>query len=191
MVSKHPKNWNEIKTNDSWALFKIMSEFVYGYERLSEIGPCVSIFGSARLKPDHKYYKLATEMAEKMGLILVDTKYEFGKRDGKVFLIDEVHTPDSSRYFYRDGYKERFRQGLPQRQLSKEFVREWLMERGFQGEEGEKMPKLSDEFVHSVSERYIELYETITGYAFEKADASNVMRRVEENVLNFLKAYNR
>jgi len=153
------------------------------------------------LVPEDEYKKLkeyalalferGSKMAEEKGLILVDTKYEFGKRDGKVFLIDEVHTPDSSRYFYRDGYKERFRKGLPQRQLSKEFVREWLMERGFQGEEGEKMPKLSDEFVHSVSERYIELYETITGYAFEKADASNVMRRVEENVLNFLKAYNR
>ena len=153
------------------------------------------------LIPEDEYKKLeeyalalferGSKMAEEKGLILVDTKYEFGKRDGKVFLIDEVHTPDSSRYFYRDGYEERFRQGLPQRQLSKEFVREWLMERGFQGEEGEKMPKLSDEFVNSVSERYIELYESITGYAFEKADASNVMRRVEDNVLNFLKAYNR
>jgi len=153
------------------------------------------------LVPEEEYKKLeeyalalferGSKMAEDKGLILVDTKYEFGKRDDKIFLIDEVHTPDSSRYFYRDGYEERFKQGLPQRQLSKEFVREWLMERGFQGEEGEKMPELSDDFVNSVSQRYIELYETITGNKFEKTDLSNVMLRVEENIMSFLKAYNR
>jgi phosphoribosylaminoimidazole-succinocarboxamide synthase len=132
-------------------------------------------------------FKRGTEMAAKMGLILVDTKYEFGKADGKIFLIDEIHTPDSSRYFYADGYEERFAKGEQQKQLSKEFVREWLMENGFQGKTGQKVPFMSDEFVESVSERYIELYEGITGEKFVREDASNVVGRVERNILNFLK----
>ncbi len=108
-------------------------------------------------------FQRGSEIAAKMGLILVDTKYEFGKADGKIYLIDEIHTPDSSRYFYADGYEERFAKGEQQKQLSKEFVREWLMENGFQGKEGQVVPFMSDEFVTSVSERYIELYEGITG----------------------------
>lgn len=128
-----------------------------------------------------------SEMAAKQGLILVDTKYEFGKKDGEVYLIDEIHTPDSSRYFYADGYKERFEKGEPQRQLSKEFVREWLMENGFQGREGEKVPAMTDEIVESISNRYIELYENITGDRFVKAsDASNIYERIETNVTNML-----
>lgn len=132
-------------------------------------------------------FKRGTEMAAKMGLILVDTKYEFGKADGKIFLIDEIHTPDSSRYFYADGYEERFAKGEQQKQLSKEFVREWLMEKGFQGKTGQQVPFMADEFVESVSERYIELYEGITGEKFVREDASNVLARVEKNILNFLK----
>jgi phosphoribosylaminoimidazole-succinocarboxamide synthase len=131
-------------------------------------------------------FKRGTEMAAKMGLILVDTKYEFGKADGKIFLIDEIHTPDSSRYFYADGYEERFARGEQQKQLSKEFVREWLMENGFQGKTGQQVPFMSDEFVESVSERYIELYEGITGEKFVREDASNVIGRVEKNILDFL-----
>jgi phosphoribosylaminoimidazole-succinocarboxamide synthase len=126
-------------------------------------------------------------MAAKMGLILVDTKYEFGKADGKIYLIDEIHTPDSSRYFYADGNEERFARGEQQKQLSKEFVREWLMANGFQGQTGQKVPFMSDEFVESVSERYIELYEGITGEKFVREDASNVIGRVERNILSFLK----
>jgi len=132
-------------------------------------------------------FKRGTEIAAKMGLILVDTKYEFGKKDGKIYLIDEIHTPDSSRYFYAEGYEERFAKGEQQKQLSKEFVREWLMENGFQGKEGQKVPEMSDEFVESVSERYIELYEGITGEKFVRADASEVLKRVELNIKNFLK----
>jgi phosphoribosylaminoimidazole-succinocarboxamide synthase len=132
-------------------------------------------------------FKRGTEIAAKMGLILVDTKYEFGKKDGKIYLIDEIHTPDSSRYFYADGYEERFAKGEQQKQLSKEFVREWLMENGFQGKEGQKVPEMSDEFVESVSERYIELYEGITGEKFVRADASEVLKRVELNIKDFLK----
>lgn len=132
-------------------------------------------------------FRRGTEMAAKMGLILVDTKYEFGKADGKIYLIDEIHTPDSSRYFYADGYEERFAKGEQQKQLSKEFVREWLMENGFQGKTGQKVPFMSDEFVESVSERYIELYEGITGEKFIREDASNVLARVERNILSFLK----
>jgi phosphoribosylaminoimidazole-succinocarboxamide synthase len=119
-------------------------------------------------------------------LILVDTKYEFGKADGKIYLIDEIHTPDSSRYFYADGYEERFAKGEQQKQLSKEFVREWLMESGFQGKTGQQVPFMSDEFVESVSERYIELYEGITGEKFIREDASAVLKRVENNINNFL-----
>ena len=133
-------------------------------------------------------FRRGTEIAAEKGLILVDTKYEFGKKDGKIYLIDEIHTPDSSRYFYMDGYEERFAKGEPQKQLSKEFVREWLMENGFQGQEGQQVPEMTDEFVNSVSERYIELYEKITGEKFVKADARDVLKRVEENILGFLES---
>lgn len=128
-----------------------------------------------------------SEIADKMGLILVDTKYEFGKKDGKIYLIDEIHTPDSSRYFYKEGYQERFDKGENQRQLSKEFVREWLMENGFQGQEGQVVPEMTNEIVASISERYIELYERITGEKFIKSDVSAIPERIEKNVLNFLK----
>jgi len=122
------------------------------------------------------------------GLILVDTKYEFGKKNGEIYLIDEINTPDSSRYFYADGYQERFEKGLPQIQLSKEFVREWLMANGFQGMEGQKVPEMTDEFVNEVSDRYIELYEKITGEKFEKADITDVPQRIEKNCMSFLKS---
>ena len=133
-------------------------------------------------------YRRGTEIAAKMGLILVDTKYEFGKRDGKIYLIDEIHTPDSSRYFYKEGYEDRQSRGEEQKQLSKEFVRQWLIENGFQGKEGQKVPEMTDEFVHKVSERYIELYENITGEKFIKSDISDVLGRVEKNIHSFLKA---
>jgi len=126
------------------------------------------------------------EIAAQHGLILVDTKYEFGNKDGMIMLIDEINTPDSSRYFYADEYQERFDNGLPQKQLSKEFVREWLMENGFQGREGEKIPEMTDNFVNQISERYIELYEKITGEEFFKADITNVRHRIESNCLQFL-----
>lgn len=129
-----------------------------------------------------------TEIALKHGLILVDTKYEFGKKDGKIYLIDEINTPDSSRYFYADTYQEHFDKGLPQKQLSKEFVREWLMDNGFQGQTGQKVPEMSDNFVNEVSERYIELYEKITGEKFIKADISDVPGRIEKNCMKFLKS---
>lgn len=127
-----------------------------------------------------------TEMAREKGLILVDTKYEFGKRDGKVILIDEIHTPDSSRYFYAEGYEERFEKGLPQRQLSKEFVRQWLIDNGFMGKEGQPVPEMTPEFCNEVSERYIELYEHITGRKFEKAPEEHLAERIESNVLSCL-----
>ena len=133
-----------------------------------------------------KLFQRGTEIAARQGLILVDTKYEFGKKDGKIYLIDEIHTPDSSRYFYADGYQERFNRGEAQKQLSKEFVREWLMENGFQGKEGQQAPEMTDEKVNSISDRYIELYENITGETFKKEDTSNVLQRVEENVMQFL-----
>lgn len=133
-----------------------------------------------------RLFSRGTEMAASKGLILVDTKYEFGKKDGKIYLIDEIHTPDSSRYFYAEGYSERLRNGEPQKQLSKEFVRQWLIENGFQGREGEKIPFMSDEFVTSVSERYIELYESITGHSFVRSDISEMSARIESNVLRFL-----
>lgn len=124
-----------------------------------------------------------TELAKKQGLILVDTKYEFGKDSaGNIVLIDEIHTPDSSRYFYADGYKERQRKGSSQKQLSKEFVRQWLIANGFQGLDGQKVPEMSDAYVQSVSERYIELYENITGLNFEKADVSNIEARIRHNL---------
>jgi phosphoribosylaminoimidazole-succinocarboxamide synthase len=127
-----------------------------------------------------------TEIAAKRGLILVDTKYEFGKHDGKIYLMDEIHTPDSSRYFYMDGYKERFEQGLPQKQLSKEFVREWLMDNGFQGKDGQQVPEMTDEIVNMISERYIELYEHITGEKFNKEDNVDLASRIEKNVTAYL-----
>jgi len=132
-------------------------------------------------------FKRGTEMAAEKGLILVDTKYEFGKVGDKIYLIDEIHTPDSSRYFYMDGYEERFAAGENQKQLSKEFVREWLMANGFQGQEGQEVPFMSEEYVTSVSERYIELYESITGEKFQKSDPTDALRRVENNINKFLK----
>ncbi len=126
------------------------------------------------------------QMAAQRGLILVDTKYEFGKKDGVIHLIDEIHTPDSSRYFYAEGYAERFEKGEAQRQLSKEFLREWLMENNFQGREGDVMPELTDEFVESVSKRYIELYENIVGEKFEAAETENIETRIESNIGNML-----
>ncbi len=131
-------------------------------------------------------FERGSQMAAKQGLILVDTKYEFGKKDGKIYLIDEIHTPDSSRYFYAEGYQERFDKGLPQRQLSKEFVREWLMEHGFQGGEGQQVPEMTDEFVKSVSDRYIELYERITGERFVRDESDDISERIENNVKNML-----
>jgi phosphoribosylaminoimidazole-succinocarboxamide synthase len=136
-------------------------------------------------------FQRGTEIAAKMGLILVDTKYEFGKANNEIFLIDEIHTPDSSRYFYKEGYEERQSKSEPQKQLSKEFVREWLMDNGFQGKDGQQVPTMSDEFVNSVSERYIELYENITGQEFVRADLSDVPSRVEGNINRFLQAYYR
>ncbi|HQG55601.1 MAG TPA: phosphoribosylaminoimidazolesuccinocarboxamide synthase [Bacteroidales bacterium] len=134
-------------------------------------------------------FKRGSEIATKNKLILVDTKYEFGKKDGKIYLIDEVHTPDSSRYFYAEDYQERFSKGLPPRQLSKEFVREWLMANGFMGRTGEKVPDMTDEFVNEVSERYIELYEKITGEKFIREELSNINERIYENCMKFLKEY--
>ena len=131
-------------------------------------------------------FQRGTEMAAERGLILVDTKYEFGIRNGEVILIDEIHTPDSSRYFYADGYEERQAKGEIQRQLSKEFVRQWLIENGFQGLEGQVMPDMPDSFVDTITERYIELYEKITGKAFEKGDTSHINKRIETNVAVFL-----
>lgn len=136
-----------------------------------------------------KLFQRGTEIAASRGLILVDTKYEFGKtKDGKIVLIDEIHTPDSSRYFYADSYETLQSEGLPQKQLSKEFVRQWLISNGFQGLEGQVVPEMTDDYVASVSERYIELYENITGEVFVKADVSNITNRIETNVLNFLKS---
>ncbi|MFW5699682.1 MAG: phosphoribosylaminoimidazolesuccinocarboxamide synthase [Bacteroidota bacterium] len=132
-------------------------------------------------------FKRGTEMAEKMGLILVDTKYEFGKKEGKIYLIDEINTPDSSRYFYLDGYEERQAKGEQQKQLSKEFVRQWLIANGFQGKEGQTVPQMPDEFIKEVSERYIELYEKITGEPFRRADGANIHQRIEKNVTDYLK----
>ncbi|MDE5786046.1 MAG: phosphoribosylaminoimidazolesuccinocarboxamide synthase [Duncaniella sp.] len=135
-------------------------------------------------------FRKGTQMAAEKGLILIDTKYEFGLLDGKVVLMDEIHTPDSSRYIYADGYEERFKNGEPQRQLSKEFVRQWLMEHDFMGKAGQKVPEMTDEFVESVSDRYIELYEHITGKPFVKADESHLLDRIEKNVLDCLNTLN-
>ncbi len=135
-----------------------------------------------------KLFQRGTEIAASRGLILVDTKYEFGKTaEGKIVLIDEIHTPDSSRYFYAKGYEDRQKKNEPQKQLSKEFVRQWLISQGFQGLEGQQVPEMSDEYIHSVSERYIELYENITGEKFIKADVSDIQERIERNVLEYLK----
>lgn len=131
-------------------------------------------------------FERGTQMAAERGLILVDTKYEFGKKDGKIYLIDEIHTPDSSRYFYAEGYEERFAKGEQQRQLSKEFVREWLMENGFQGQPGQAVPEMTDAVVSSISERYIELYERIVGVKFERAEASDLQDRIEGGIANLL-----
>lgn len=132
-------------------------------------------------------FRRGSEIAAERGLILVDTKYEFGIKDGEIYLIDEIHTPDSSRYFYSEGYRERFEKGEPQRQLSKEFVREWLMANNFSGKKGEMPPEMTDRVIKSISERYIELYEHITGIRFEKADyTDNVYERIETNVRNML-----
>jgi len=136
-------------------------------------------------KYTYALFQRGTEIAAEKGLILVDTKYEFGKKDGKIYLIDEIHTPDSSRYFYSDSYQECFEKGIEPKQLSKEFVRQWLIENGFQGQPGQKVPNMTEEFCNQVSERYIELYEIITGEKFEKADTSNLEERIERNVLSF------
>ncbi|MEO0339547.1 MAG: phosphoribosylaminoimidazolesuccinocarboxamide synthase [Bacteroidota bacterium] len=135
-------------------------------------------------KYTYALFERGTKMAAERGLLLVDTKYEFGKKDGQIYLIDEIHTPDSSRYFYADGYEERLAKGERQKQLSKEFVREWLMANGFQGLEGQKMPTMPDDFVWEVSARYIELFEKITGSTFEKADTSSIMDRIQKNILS-------
>ncbi len=141
-------------------------------------------------KYTYDLYQRGTEIAKEQGLILVDTKYEFGKKDGKIYLIDEIHTPDSSRYFYFDGYQERQDNGENQKQLSKEFVREWLMENGFMGKEGQTVPEMSEEFVNSVSERYIELFEKVSGTKFIKDESDDVLNRVESNILSFLESRN-
>ncbi|MGB5385102.1 MAG: phosphoribosylaminoimidazolesuccinocarboxamide synthase [Lutimonas sp.] len=134
-----------------------------------------------------KLFQRGTEIAKKRGLLLVDTKYEFGKtQEGEIVLIDEIHTPDSSRYFYAEGYQERQDQGLAQKQLSKEFVRQWLIENGFQGLEGQVIPEMTDKKIEEISNRYIELFENITGQKFEKADNSHILDRIERNVLNYL-----
>lgn len=150
--------------------------------------------------PDHIYLQMekytralfqrGTEMAAERGLILVDTKYEFGIRNGEVILIDEIHTPDSSRYFYAEGYEERQKNGVPQKQLSKEFVRQWLIENGFQGLEGQQMPFMPDEFVNTITDRYIELYEQITGKKFEKSDTTDIQARIQKNVEAYLSTLN-
>lgn len=131
-------------------------------------------------------YARGSEIAAKMGLILVDTKYEFGKRDGIIYLMDEIHTPDSSRYFYAEGYEERLARGEEQRQLSKEFVRQWLIQNGFQGKEGQKVPEMTEAYCNSVSDRYIELYEHIVGEKFVKAEGEDLAARIEKNVTDFL-----
>lgn len=132
-------------------------------------------------------FKRGSEIAASKGLILVDTKYEFGKKDGKIYLIDEIHTPDSSRYFYADGFEERFEKGEAQKQLSKEFVRQWLIDHNFMGKEGQQVPEMTDQYVESVSERYIELYEHIVGEKFVKNETEDIAARIEKNVTEFLK----
>jgi phosphoribosylaminoimidazole-succinocarboxamide synthase len=137
-------------------------------------------------KYTYSLFQRGTEMAAEKGLILVDTKYEFGKKDGKIYLIDEIHTPDSSRYFYADGYEERLAKGENQKQLSKEFVRQWLIENGFQGLEGQKVPEMTNDLVNQISERYIELFENITGDKFIKGDVDNASERIRNNIQQFI-----
>lgn len=137
-------------------------------------------------KYTRELFQRGTEIAAKQGLILVDTKYEFGKKQDQIYLIDEIHTPDSSRYFYLNGYEERQKKGEAQKQLSKEFVREWLMDNGFQGKDGQSVPEMTDDFANQVSERYIELFEKITGKSFDKEEVENVLERVENNIKNYL-----
>lgn len=137
-------------------------------------------------KYTYALFQRGTEIAAERGLILVDTKYEFGKKDGQIYLIDEIHTPDSSRYFYADSYQELFEKGEGQKQLSKEFVRQWLMDNGFQGKDGQQVPEMTEEYCNSVSERYIELYENIVGEKFVKADVDNVTDRIEKNIQTWL-----
>ncbi|MBN2668315.1 MAG: phosphoribosylaminoimidazolesuccinocarboxamide synthase [Bacteroidales bacterium] len=137
-------------------------------------------------KYTYELFERGSKMAAEKGLILVDTKYEFGKRDGEIILIDEIHTPDSSRYFYADEYKERFDKGEAQKQLSKEFVREWLMENGFQGKEGQVVPDMNEDRVKQISDRYIELYEIITGEKFIKESAENILHRIEDNIKDII-----
>jgi len=136
-----------------------------------------------------RLFQRGTEIADRMGLILVDTKYEFGKKNGEIYLIDEIHTPDSSRFFYSASYQSIQDQGLSQKQLSKEFVRQWLIDNDFQGKEGQSIPDMPDEFIQQVSNRYIELFEHITGDKFEKEDNADIANRIEENVINFLKKH--
>jgi len=131
-------------------------------------------------------YKKGTEMAAEQGLILVDTKYEFGKHEGKIYLIDEVHTPDSSRYFYKDGYEERQQKGEAQKQLSKEFVRQWLIENGFQGKEGQSVPEMTDEIVQTISERYQELYRQMTGESLAPVNYDSLLERIERSIVNYI-----
>ena len=138
-------------------------------------------------KYTYALFQRGTEIAAEKGLILVDTKYEFGKKNGRIYLIDEIHTPDSSRYFYAEGYEERLAKGERQRQLSKEFVREWLMDNGFQGQAGQKVPEMTPAVVAGITDRYIELYEHITGQKFVKADSTHVLKRIEDNVNACLK----
>lgn len=140
-------------------------------------------------KYTYALFERGSQIAAEKGLILVDTKYEFGKKDGKVYLIDEIHTPDSSRYFYADGYQEKFEKGEPQKQLSKEFVRQWLIEHNFMGKAEQTVPEMTDEYVNSVSDRYIELYEHITGEKFVKANTEELTARIEKNVTDFLANY--
>ncbi|MBI4647018.1 MAG: phosphoribosylaminoimidazolesuccinocarboxamide synthase [Bacteroidia bacterium] len=137
-------------------------------------------------KYTYQLFERGSEIAARQGLILVDTKYEFGKKDGRIYLIDEIHTPDSSRYFYSAGYEERLANNVPQKQLSKEFVREWLIAHGFQGKEGEQLPELSDSFINQISERYIELFENITGVKFVRYDTSDLPDRIYNNILRVL-----
>jgi phosphoribosylaminoimidazole-succinocarboxamide synthase len=139
-------------------------------------------------KYTREIFERGTQMASEKGLILVDTKYEFGKKDGKIYLIDEIHTPDSSRYFYASGYEERLANNEQQKQLSKEFVRQWLIANGFEGKEGQLVPEMSDDYIDQISERYIELYEKITGEVFEKTDISQISERIEKNINLFLQS---
>lgn len=140
-------------------------------------------------KYTYALFEKGQQMAQEKGLILVDTKYEFGKRNGEIYLIDEIHTPDSSRYFYTDGYEEKFRNNQPQKQLSKEFVRQWLIENGFQGQKGQAVPEMTPEYCHSVSERYIELYEHVVGDKFRKESSADLENRIEQNIVKAINDY--